>query len=427
MLLRFSVANLLSIAGQQELSLVASKLKGPEAGLLDVPSEAGLKGLPAAVIYGANASGKTNFLKAFRFMETCILYSHSSLDPQGGVPRIPFALDERIKASPTRLEVDFILDNVRYAYGFECDNDRFVSEWLYSFPEGKRRKLFERKDNDVDFGSFMRGAKKALVEFMRPNSLFLSTATQNDHEELSKITSFFRGMKYIGSMSFSADAINESFKGNKIDSRTMKLLAEIGTGIVDQRVRNREKNIDIKNFTEKVTQLFKEQYKLLPSEIRFETREASDAVIELAHRGGDADPHYFGLERESAGTRRLLKIMSSVFAALDEGTMVFIDELDASLHTLAAEKIIELFLCREINKKGAQLITTTHDTNILNCKSLRRDQIWFCEKDGVGASHIFSLSEIKSRPSDNFEQGYLEGRYGAIPFAGNLRALFAGE
>jgi len=116
--------------------------------------------------------------------------------------------------------------------------------------------------------------------------------------------------------------------------------------------------------------------------------------------------------------------MNMVFKALDEGSLVIIDELGANLHTHAAEQILRLFSRADINRNGAQLIATTHDTNLLNCAYLRRDQIWFCEKDRVGASHLFPLSDIKSRQTDNFQQGYLEGRYGAIPFSGDMASLF---
>jgi len=424
MLLRLNVQNYRSIAKKQEFSFVATNLKGPQSNLAPIPGTGELKALPCALIYGANASGKTNFVNAFRFMKGAVLFSHRQANPEGGVPRIAFALDENIGSSPTFLEADFVVENVRYQYGFECDDDRFLTEWLYSFPEGKRRKLFERKDNSVDFGPHLRGPKRALVEFMRPNSLFISTATQNDHENLSKIVMFFKSAKLSTSVSVAKQMINSTFRKNQIDPRTISFLNSIGAGIVNYRQTDVIVPDDIKSFMKEMMLLAKKHMADMPELDEDLSQQEKQVAIELAHLGSNEKEYFFGLEMESAGTRRLLLIMSLVFKALDKGSVIFIDELDASLHTHAVEQILFMFVDPEINKKGAQLIATTHDTNILTSKILRRDQIWFCEKDSGGASHIFALSDIKSRPSDNFEQGYLEGRYGAIPFAGNLKALF---
>jgi AAA15 family ATPase/GTPase len=426
MLLRFSVANHLSIAKRQELSLVATKLKGPEAGLKHIPGTRDLQALPSALIYGANASGKTNFVDAFSFLRAAVLLSHTKGNPEGGVPRRSFALDPETEALPTAVEVDFVVDDTRYVYGFECDDNSFLSEWLYSFPEGKRRKLFERRSDSVEFGQHMRGSKKALVDFMRSNSLFISTATQNDHEDLSKIASFFRSVHISRNVAVSKHLINNTFKKNQIDPRTIKFLKELDAGIAGYRQKDVVLPESLKKLTEELTLIARKHIGDVAVPDDDISEREKDVLIELSHPGSDGKEHFFRLEHESSGTRRLLLIMNSVFRALDQGSLVIIDELDASLHTHAGEQILKMFSDPEINQRGAQLVATTHDTNILNCKFLRRDEIWFCEKDMGGASHVFSLSDIKSRASDNFEQGYLEGRYGAIPFSGSLRALFKG-
>jgi len=423
MLLRMGVSNYLSIAERQEISLVATKLKGPEDSLLEVPGSGDLKALPSAVIYGANASGKTNFIKAFRFMKNVILYSHRRGDPEGGVPRIAFGLNPDLAAKPTQVDADFIIDGVRYQYGFECDDDAFTSEWLYAFPEGKRRKLFERSGSDVDFGQSFKGPKKILVDLMRPNSLFLSTATQNDHEELTKIVSFFYRSGFNSAVSVAAEMLNNTFKKSQIDARSIKFLELIGTGITGYRLSDVNVPANVIAFTKEIQSLAR---KHMGDGLNIEVSEENEkhVSIELSHKGQSEEQCFFSLERESSGTRRLLLILNSIFKSLDEGSLVIVDELDASLHTFAAEQIIKLFSDRNINRLGAQLICTTHDTNLLSCPILRRDQVWFCEKNEVGASSIFPLSDIKSRPSDKFEQGYLEGRYGGIPYSGNIKSLF---
>jgi AAA15 family ATPase/GTPase len=424
MLLRMAVSNFRSIAERQELSFVATSLKGPEDGLLDVPAS-DLKALPGAVIYGANASGKSNFLKAFDFMRSSILFSHRQGNPEGGVPRVAFGLDAELGSTPTSLEADFVVEGTRYQYGFECDSDRFLSEWLYSYPEGKRRKLFERNGSDVEFGQFLTGQKKILVSLMRPNSLFISTATQNGHETLSKIVSFFRLIRHVDDTSTTKEYLNTSFRVNEFDLRAIKFLKNCGTGIVNYR----KKDVDIRDIDRTIRTdmmaVIKKNFGNVEAVDKANLLTEKDVEIELAHRGVDGSEHFLGLDSESSGTRRLLLMLSPIFRALDDGSVVMVDELNANLHTHVAEQILLMFADKNINKHGAQLISTTHDTNLLNCKGLRRDQIWFCQKDEIGATHLFPLSDIKSRPTDNFEQGYLEGRYGAIPYAGDLRSLFS--
>lgn len=423
MLLRFSVRNYLSIADTEEISLVASNLKGPECSLVPIPGT-DLSTLPSAVVYGANASGKTNILKAFNFLKSAILQSHTRGNPEGGVPRLPFKLDPASANKTTSLEAEFIVDDVRLQYGFECDDEAFTAEWLYAYPEGKRRRLFERTGAKVEFGSHFKGPKKILVDLMRPNSLFISTATQNDHDELSKIVAFFRKIRFSMNIAVAKELLHNAFKKDQIDPRTIEFLKSLGTGITGFRQTDIEIPETVRAFTRDFVALARKNFGDSAPVDEDQSDRLTDVAIEFAHSGISGDPCYFGLERESSGTRRLILMMNIVFKALDEGNIVVIDELDASLHTFAAAQILQLFENPNINRNGAQLIATTHDTNLLSISKLRRDQIWFCEKDDVGASHIFPLSDIKSRATDNFEQGYLEGRYGAIPYSGDLLALF---
>lgn len=420
MLLRFEAGNVLSFATIQELSLVASKLKGSERGLLPIPGAPSLRAVPVALIYGANASGKTNFILAFLFMRRAILFSHRRGNPDGGVSREPFALDEESEAKPSHFEAEFVVGGCRYIFGFTCDSERYLTEWLYAFPEGKRRKLYEREGKNVDFGPTMLGAKKPLVEFMRSNSLFISTATQNDHEELSKIVNFFREVQFSGALAVSPEIITNTFKEGEVDPRTISFLRTTGTGVIGLEQHERELSARFKILRSELLAITR---KHLGDGVTVEVEPSGKEVeIELVHQGLSKQ-HALPLRQESAGTRRLLVVMSKILRALEKGSLLLIDELDTSLHTLVAEQILELFADPKYNPKGAQLIATTHDTNILACDHLRRDQIWFCEKDDIGVSSIFSLAEFKIRPTDRFEKGYLEGRFGAIPFAGDLRSL----
>lgn len=428
MLLRYSVSNYLSLKETQELSLVSTTLKGRVDTLIDVvgtEASAALSGLPVAILYGANASGKTNMVQALRFIRSSVLYSHSRGSPEGGVPVNPFDLDSRYREVPTACDIDFIEGGTRYHYGFKCSAEVFLEEWLYSFPEGRKRVLFERNGRDVNFGPSLKGQKKILTSLMRDNSLFISTATQNDHEDLSRVVGFFRKIRYDSTVAAAHNIVNIHFQKGDIDDRAIKFLGAIGTGISGHRKLESDHSESITAMLKDLSAVMKKHVGDFPENV--DPAAEKEVSIELCHQGADGEQHFFKLDRESAGTRRLLLMLSSVFKALDQGAVVVLDEIDASLHTAATEAILEIFSDKSVNKNGAQLIATTHDTNILGSNLLRRDQIWFAEKDNFGASEIYPLSDIKSRNEDNFEAGYLEGRYGAIPFSGSISRLFAGD
>ena len=147
-------------------------------------------------------------------------------------------------------------------------------------------------------------------------------------------------------------------------------------------------------------------------------------MVRLAHRSREKKHVYLSLSAESDGTRRLLALLSYIFKILDNGSILICDELGANLHTLACDALLKLFSNATINRRGAQLIATTHDTNLLHAKALRRDQVWFAEKDEQGATHFYPLTDIRTRAGDNLEKGYLQGRFGAVPFSGSIEGLF---
>ncbi len=428
MLLRFGVHNDLSFSCRQELSLVPTSLKDREDVFIETTAGKNDHILPAAVVYGANASGKSNLINALWSMREAIVKSHRHGDPEGGVPRQPFALNDENKKLPTVYDADFIVDGIRYHYGFEATDDEFTGEWLYSFPHQTRRLLFEREGaQKIHFGPSFAGPKKTIERLMRNNSLFLSAATQNDHEQLSLISAYFNNMRVNKAISVAGQAVASRFSEDDFDDRTIDFLQRIGTGVIGYRKKEREKSENMKSFEEGLVALFKEQFgdgSFGGAEKLFTEK---DIFIELGHKGENDQTVYFELERESAGTRRLLMMLTTAFRALDRGSVFIIDELDASLHTQACEAFVALFAGPNINKNGAQLIATTHDTNLLSSPLLRRDQVWFTEKDGYGSTNLYPLSDIRTRQTDNFEKGYLQGRYGAIPFGGPVEKLFSGR
>ena len=378
MLLRFSVSNRLSMRDRQELSLTASSLKDPTQGLIDCPSAPSGSVLPAALIYGANASGKSNLVDSIRAMKEMVLNSHRKEEPGGGVPlRRPFALDPANPPSPTGFDVDFVLDGVRHHYGFESSDEAFLSEWLYAFPKGHRRMLFEREGDEFHFGRALGGQNKTIAALVRPNSLYVSAAAQNGHKHLSSVFAYFRSIRGVVGVAIPGKKASSYFVEEEPDARVIEFLVKIGAGIIDYRRK--------------------------------------ESAIELGHRGHDGRPVFLSMDRESAGTRRLLFVLDFVFRALDKGVPLCIDELDASLHTHASEAVLALFCSRDTNPKGAQLIATTHDSELMRWSVLRRDQLWFTDKDASGATRLYPLTDIRTRSGDDFAKAYLQGRYGAVP------------
>jgi AAA15 family ATPase/GTPase len=425
MLLRFSVSNHLSIKETQELSFIKSALKGSEDGLLSTPSLPKDKVLPAAIIYGPNAAGKSNLLDALNFMRQAVLLSQRKWAPDAGVSREPFLLNKSCLTEPSRFEMDFDIDGVRYNYGFACTSSEFVEEWLYSAPDRRQRMFFERSGpnpSDVKFATSFTGQRQAIAELMRPNSLFLSAAFQNNHPIAKMVVSAFQNIRAHSSLETDVIDLDFMIQNTDLDKRIVSFLIEIGTGITQHRQVERARPVrDIKvmqglvetildNLSNKPTDDFR---KSIFEGIDKETR------IEFLHQSDDGSDVYFDAARESAGTRRLIPLLQNVMLTLDQGNVCVIDEIDASLHTQVCEAIIALFTNRDTNPNGAQIIATTHDTNLFNAPYLRRDELWLVEKSPGGASQLYSLADVKIRGTENFERGYLHGRYGAVPFAGS--------
>ena len=401
MLLRFAVANHLSIRDRQELSMVASSLSDAEEGLIGSPVSPSGSLLPAVVVYGANASGKTNLVDALRTMRELVLRSHLDETPEGGVTaRKHFRLDAESESAPSRFELDFVLGGVRHHYGFEATDKAFVSEWLQDYPMGRRRVLFERDGSEFRFGRGLKGRNRVIADLTRENALFLSAAAQYDHEMLTSVRRYFVGIDGVVGLSFGPHTLEVA---EALDPRVMEFLDRAETGIVGHRLR--EVTLD-----ESSRQLMSKL-----AELGVKTPPERMDVLELAHRHSDGEDVYFELERESAGTRRLVVLLTRAFDALDSGAPLVVDELEAGLHTAAAQAVLDLFCARQTNPNGAQLIATTHDTNLLDTPNLRRDQVWFTEKARDGATRTYPLTDIRTRKGDNLERGYLQRRYGAAP------------
>jgi AAA15 family ATPase/GTPase len=420
-LLRFSVSNFGSLREKQELSLIASKLKGDAKGLIEAPELRNETILPAAVIYGPNASGKSNLIKALGLMRSLVLNSHREGEPGEAIPLKPFALDPEYLTKSSFFESDFICNGALYSYSFEATAQRIVSESLHVVRETRPSVLFERHYDEFKFGRGLRGRNKIIEDLTRPNSLFLSAAAQNNHEELGQVANFFRRIHVGGLNNFQPRTVSTRLAAEEFSPKAIEILKAIEVGVIGFKVDEWPTDDRFNRMIlRRVVQgdLFGVQSTENNPDSRKERR------FRLGHPTASGEPIYFDLADESAGTVQLLIILGPIFRALDRGAVIVFDEFGSRVHTRASEIIISLFNSKETNTAGAQLIVATHDTNLLNSSYLRRDQVWFTEKNNSGVTHLYPLSDFVTRKDDNLEKGYLQGRFGAIPFAGSVEDLF---
>lgn len=423
MLIEFRVENHRSIRDERALTMSAGRVGAP-----DDPRPREVLGhktrvLPVAALYGANASGKSNLLAALDFMRQAVVHSHRLWSPDEGIPRSPFAWGDKT-SEPSLFEVTIWQKGTRYQYGFVADDERFLEEWLYAWPTGRKQSWFEREGDVFNFGEHLRGENRMVEQVTRPNALFVSVAAQHRHEQLAEIYRWFHAMRTVtvnrrrhGMLD---DRLLERWLQKPFDGEsTVEQLSLFGDEIlVDDRlesVRDLLRAADVG-----ITDIKLEDRDDGPS-ARSERRGRSRIMV---RHQSTADNAWLPLREESQGTQTLFRMAPFLLYALQNGSLLLIDELEASLHPLLALQVVRQFNDPRANPRNAQLLFTTHDTNLLGTElgepALRRDQIWLTEKDEEGATCVYPLTDYKPRKAENLERGYLQGRYGAIPFLGPL-------
>jgi AAA15 family ATPase/GTPase len=423
MLIRFRIENYRSLRNEQELSFVASGLKDP---LIPPVRRPNLRHdiLQVAAIYGANASGKTSILRALSFFVNVVQNSHRVWKPDSPIPVEPFLLDGAKQVRPSSFEIDFLLDKVRYQFGFSLTARQVVKEWLYSFPSGRRQIWYERggeAKERIRFGKKLSGGNRTIETITRSNSLFLSAAAQNNHEMLLPIFTWLTKsiqFEFGARSSFTPGLARACAANRKLNKKLSDLLSTADLGVIGLDIQKEPVNEDMREATKVFFQSIAKAIESPSIEMPDIPKEMPKVL--LRHRGGAPSGVALSNEAESAGTAAYLALLTSVLEVMESGGVLCIDELDSSLHPLLALELVRFFKDPKRNTSSAQLIFNTHDVNLLDSAILRRDEIWFTEKDDEGATHLYSLSDFKPRRNENLRRGYLQGRYGAVPFLGSL-------
>ena len=448
MLVEFSVTNFRSIRDKQTLSMVKGKGHEHEATHTFKPTAPGSETLlKSAAIYGANAAGKSNIIKAISTMRKMVVDPYNPYEEIGdgefafvGIQEYqPFKFCERKTWDdyiPTEFEVVFIKDGIRYQYGFSFDMEKVIDEWLFAYPSGRAQRWFEREyqqdtaNYEWSFSSSLAGDKQFWAKATNEYELFLWKA--NNIKQLDNVRAWFREdiveLDNLSVQQFNDESAlksivklllnnKENFKHklNKVlcdlDTKVESLSIVDATPIAidlealkkltikagDGGGGNNEKPVSVKEFVKD------RKYRVY-----------ADHYI---------DNHYYNLDfvEESEGTKRLVWLAVRLLALLEKEKLIIIDELNNSFHPLLVRYLIGLFHSPDYNQKNAQLIFTTHETSVLDQEVFRRDQVWFCEKGKDQATRLFALLEFKPRKDyENLAVSYLHGRYGAIPLVNSL-------
>ncbi|TRV42888.1 MAG: ATP-binding protein [Microcystis panniformis Mp_MB_F_20051200_S9] len=409
MLIEFSVGNYRSFKDVVTLSMVAAdEATGNDEldknNVFKVNQNFSL--LKSAAIYGANASGKSNLILALYFMQSFVINS-SKLQITDKIDLEKFRLSSETEDKPSFFKIVFHLDNKTYEYSFEVTQERVISEGLSCTPKTRKTNIFSREKDKIKYSkSLMKG--KDVKDLTKKNTLFLSIAAQFNDPLAGKILLWFSRLKIIsGSQLENLRQLSIDYlsREQNLKNEIVSLIKKLDLSIKDMSIEVGRKPLD--NF-----------HKDIPDTVY--------NSIETYHEKYDLEGKVIGLEsfqlnkHESRGTQKLFALLAPILSVLKASEVLIIDELDSLLHPLMAIAIIGLFNSQQTNPKNAQLIFATHDVNLLSNQLFRRDQIWFTEKNRQEATDLYSLVEFDIDNNASFEQDYIQGRYGAIPFIGDL-------
>lgn len=421
MLINFSVGNYKSFKDVVTFSMVAANLtsKNKEidsANIFNYKKSINL--VKTAALYGANASGKSNFVKALVFMKNFVINSSKESQATEDINIEGYKLSTTTDNKPSFFEIIFAIKDIRYRYGFELNRDKIHSEWLYRARE-REINLYERNSEEINTKNpFAEG--KGLENKTRPNALFLSVCAQWNGNISTEILKWFRNLGIISGLNdfgYRPYTIKQLEKLEDKD-KILSFIREFDFGISDLNVKH-------SNLTEdSIPKDLPEQlFKFLVDNGGIST------TIFTTHKKFNEKNEHIGNEvfdldvNESDGTQKAFSLSGPLLDVLKNGKTLIVDELDARLHPIITQSIVQMFHDKYLNQNNAQLIFVTHDTNLLDNKFFRRDQVWFMEKNKYGATDLYSLVDFKVRNDASFEKDYISGKYGAIPFLRSVKRL----
>jgi AAA15 family ATPase/GTPase len=431
MLIEFSVGNYRSFNQPVTLSLKATSLRDhpllDESNIFQVGKTSFLR---SAAIYGANASGKSNLVRAMNFMRNFVRNSATKLQAGETTGVECFALDVSSRKQPSYFQIIFLHENKRFRYGFEVDAERVHNEWLYQTNQRETR-LFARDKDTFDIStSFKRNAPISLQEKTRPNALFLSLLAQfNSPVAVSLLHWFDVGLGSISGLEDTAYigyTIGRFEKDEKFRQRVRNMMQLADVGIQNISVKTipiDHPNVpdDLRTFIKNVTQ----KNGKTDSELSIKGIETTHPIYEGETKVAEET---FDMEdNESEGTQKFFALLGPVLDTLETGSVLMVDELEARLHPLLTRELVKLFNSAKSNPNNAQLIFATHDASLLGESLLRRDQVWFTQKNRLGATELFSLAEMKERKDASYLNNYMNGHYGATPHISLLRPYIEQE
>jgi uncharacterized protein len=420
MLIEFNVGNYRSFWESQSLKMTADAK--PELRDQNTFSSA-VSGVPdllrSAVVYGPNAAGKSNLVTAMQFMRNFVMFSAKESQEGEKIDLLPFLFNEQGQSMPCEFEVLFIEDKVRYQYGFAATQDHVSEEWLFAYPAGRPQRWFARKfdpktkKENWAFSTKFTGPKKLWQEATRKNALFLSTAIQLNCEQLKIVFKWFQRLKIIehGTYLHPGFSIEQCLDKNGKE----KILAFMNAA--DLSIKDID--IETRKFSDK--DLPSGMPSALKAELRKDLADEKFERVKFLHPVYETNNSvWLPIEEESDGTRKLFSYAAPWLDLLSEGRILFVDEFDNNLHSKIIVFLLELLHNSKTNKKNGQVVFTTHNTSFLDQKLFRRDQIWFVEKNKLNATNLYPLSDFSPRKGEALQKGYLQGRYGALPYVSKV-------
>lgn len=425
MLLQFSIENFRTFRDKATLSLIASNYDKDTREVENVfeDKKFNLRLLKSAVIYGANASGKSKLVEAIAFMRHFVINSSKETQKGESIEVEPFSLSKETENEPSEFEIIFLFNGELFRYGFEATKEKIVSEWLYHKPKTKEIELFYREGNQFETHkrNFTKGTTVVKEGLVRDNALLVSVAAQFNEKNAIAVIDWFKRLKLLSGLNetgYRGFTMSKT-KSPAQKSKILELLRAADFGIEDIRLQK----LDMDRMPEGMPKELRDE---IVREMQEENAEFIADVL-TTHKKYDQnkqaiDSVNFSLDDdESSGTRKFFALTGPVLDVLENGYTLVIDELDSKLHPNLVCKIISLFNSQEFNTKNAQLIFNAQNTNLLSSGLFRRDQIWFTNKDKYGEAKLYSLANFKSdavKKSEPFEDNYIRGKYGAVPYLG---------